>query len=122
MNGQPRGDVRTADRTAGVETAAQQAIRYHTLAVTVNAGGLGLGILLVFLGGLYREYVVYVGVGIVVLSIFWYLYYRWRAGQCELRATAEPESERPTSVELVFPETVTLESISSDFKVTLRRQ
>lgn len=59
--------------------AQRSSIQRHNLATGLNAAGLALGIILVFYGGSFSEYLMHLGVIVVFLSIVLYLGFEWVA-------------------------------------------
>lgn len=62
-----------------IVAAERSSIQRHNLATGLNAAGLALGIILVFYGGNFSEYLMHSGVIIVFLSIVLYLGFEWVA-------------------------------------------
>jgi hypothetical protein len=59
--------------------AQKSSIQRHNLATGLNAAGLALGIILVFYGGSFSEYLMHLGVIVVFFSIVLYLGFEWVA-------------------------------------------
>jgi hypothetical protein len=67
------------DHGANIVAAQKSSIQRHNLATGLNAAGLALGIILVFYGGNFSEYLMHSGVIVVFLSIVLYLGFEWVA-------------------------------------------